>query len=264
MVLIGLAIGLGGLALLTLMLQESFAGESPGLRRSGLLVALSLLGAIGVLAFTGGLRWGYGSVWLLTGFAAITVFACAAALAAERWYLKADGILRPDRRWAFRVYAIVGLFAHCVSQTDEFLLMPFATAGCLLIAADAGPPVDWVARFAFGLAQITTYISFAVVPATLSSVLHQPTAWPYIEWFVLGGGYAASFTLVSGLLRVVVLSLHRPKKRLRCLACGYSLIGLTEPRCPECGEPFDASLLTRAARDPGCVALELSDDRDED
>jgi len=24
-----------------------------------------------------------------------------------------------------------------------------------------------------------------------------------------------------------------------CWECGYSLIGLSEPRCPECGTPFD-------------------------
>ncbi len=31
-----------------------------------------------------------------------------------------------------------------------------------------------------------------------------------------------------------------------CATCGYLLYGLTEPRCPECGAPFDPSLL-----DPG-------------
>ncbi len=30
---------------------------------------------------------------------------------------------------------------------------------------------------------------------------------------------------------------HEP---LRCPTCGYSLLGLTEPRCPECGREFDA------------------------
>ncbi len=25
-----------------------------------------------------------------------------------------------------------------------------------------------------------------------------------------------------------------------CLHCGYNLTGLTEPRCPECGQPFEA------------------------
>jgi hypothetical protein len=28
-----------------------------------------------------------------------------------------------------------------------------------------------------------------------------------------------------------------------CLKCGYDLRGQTEPRCPECGEPFDESLI---------------------
>lgn len=30
-----------------------------------------------------------------------------------------------------------------------------------------------------------------------------------------------------------------------CGRCGYPLHGLTEPRCPECGTPFDPKLLTR-------------------
>lgn len=29
---------------------------------------------------------------------------------------------------------------------------------------------------------------------------------------------------------------HRRRKHNQCLRCGYSLTGLTEPRCPECGE----------------------------
>ena len=31
----------------------------------------------------------------------------------------------------------------------------------------------------------------------------------------------------------------RSKYAKRCTKCGYSLKGLTEPRCPECGEPFN-------------------------
>ena len=27
--------------------------------------------------------------------------------------------------------------------------------------------------------------------------------------------------------------------RMFCLECGYPLDGLPEPRCPECGTPFD-------------------------
>ncbi len=39
---------------------------------------------------------------------------------------------------------------------------------------------------------------------------------------------------------------------MRCLACGYILEHLTEPRCPECGRPFDPhdSTTYRCLRDP--------------
>jgi hypothetical protein len=32
---------------------------------------------------------------------------------------------------------------------------------------------------------------------------------------------------------------RRRRKRGECLRCGYNLNGLTEPRCPECGRPFE-------------------------
>lgn len=36
---------------------------------------------------------------------------------------------------------------------------------------------------------------------------------------------------------------HREREKPpRCAKCGYLLFGLTEPRCPECGEPFDESI----------------------
>jgi predicted amidophosphoribosyltransferase len=39
-----------------------------------------------------------------------------------------------------------------------------------------------------------------------------------------------------------------------CRMCGYSLRGLTQPRCPECGEPFDPAkfggLMLMAASPP--------------
>ncbi len=58
--------------------------------------------------------------------------------------------------------------------------------------------------------------------------------------------------VVMGLLYVVgtlpiVCSLARWAPRAlnpwECVNCCYLLYGLAEPRCPECGEPFDPSLL---------------------
>lgn len=41
-------------------------------------------------------------------------------------------------------------------------------------------------------------------------------------------------------------AIGRPKAPGFCQACGYVLHGLTEPRCPECGTPFDPRLLVQA------------------
>ena len=65
------------------------------------------------------------------------------------------------------------------------------------------------------------------------------------------------------LFRHMQLSLLRPYMRKAlderiCKQCGYWLIGLTEPRCPECGTPFDPELLKRLRPDgePRKIPLE--------
>lgn len=45
-------------------------------------------------------------------------------------------------------------------------------------------------------------------------------------------------------LRQQLIEIHVPI----CLECGYDLRGQVEPRCPECGKPFNPNLL-RAADD---------------
>ena len=41
---------------------------------------------------------------------------------------------------------------------------------------------------------------------------------------------------------------RRAQMRPACDNCGYPLVGLSEPRCPECGEVFDRKLLRHAGR----------------
>ena len=54
--------------------------------------------------------------------------------------------------------------------------------------------------------------------------------------------------LSATLLPWSFVSARRCKRRElgECLKCGYSLHGLTEPRCPECGTPFEMSKLKEA------------------
>ena len=45
-----------------------------------------------------------------------------------------------------------------------------------------------------------------------------------------------------------IRALHRRRKRKKlglCLKCGYNLTGLTELRCPECGQEFETSCSAR-------------------
>jgi energy-converting hydrogenase Eha subunit E len=52
------------------------------------------------------------------------------------------------------------------------------------------------------------------------------------------------FTIAS-LPFVVWVARYVPRRTdpWRCKECGYLLYGLTDPRCPECGTPFDPGLL---------------------
>lgn len=54
---------------------------------------------------------------------------------------------------------------------------------------------------------------------------------------------------VFGTVVVANVDEHRRRRRAargpRCEACDYLLVGLTEPRCPECGQEFNPELLQR-------------------
>lgn len=58
------------------------------------------------------------------------------------------------------------------------------------------------------------------------------------NWFLWG--------LLSIPLWIAINELKMKKRRSlnKCVACGYQLSGLIEPRCPECGTEFDPKRLT--------------------
>ncbi|MBN1341731.1 MAG: hypothetical protein JXQ73_03575 [Phycisphaerae bacterium] len=63
-----------------------------------------------------------------------------------------------------------------------------------------------------------------------------PPPWGYTLWEILECILVFFGLPAMVLLQVIIaLSLRRPG---RCPGCGYSLRGLSRPRCPECGRAF--------------------------
>lgn len=64
----------------------------------------------------------------------------------------------------------------------------------------------------------------------------------FLQWLGLcvGLGVACCFVAAVRHRRLDALA---ERDAHRCRKCGYLLYGLPEPRCPECGEPFDPARL---------------------
>ncbi len=75
---------------------------------------------------------------------------------------------------------------------------------------------------------------FEHVPGFREQKAYIVAAWVLVATFA--GGLLPLATASVKWLRI-----RRRRRRGRCCRCNYSLQGLTEPRCPECGTAFDPS-----------------------
>ena len=64
-----------------------------------------------------------------------------------------------------------------------------------------------------------------------------------LMFFAVGEARAIGGRTWAGALRAVLTASVKPRPGNECEQCGYLLIGLPEPRCPECGTPFDPAML---------------------
>ena len=70
-----------------------------------------------------------------------------------------------------------------------------------------------------------------------------PTAAAARVVFICAAFLAGPF--VASVLTHVLTPREKQDGYTRCGKCGYILTGLPEPRCPECGTPFDEQLLRK-------------------
>ncbi len=93
---------------------------------------------------------------------------------------------------------------------------------------------DW-GWFRFGV--ICYLVSLALGP--LTSVLAGSSLFrsrsPFDLLFELIAA-ASALAAVGGVIMACIKNVEIDSQHIHCLKCGYILKGLTEPRCPECGE----------------------------
>jgi hypothetical protein len=75
------------------------------------------------------------------------------------------------------------------------------------------------------------------------SVLRMPVSFPLEVWLRTCTIHAVIVWLIPCVLLCAVAFVRNRYRPVRpeghCVVCGYDLRGLPEPRCPECGTPFD-------------------------
>ena len=115
----------------------------------------------------------------------------------------------------------------CTWRTFKYVLLGGQTWMFLLLAVVA--LIYLLAWLLFGRSLKSGLESIVYVTAVLTLLL--------ATILVISGAVA-----VQAAQAVIVLQDDR-----RCAECGYFLIGLTAPRCPECGRPFDQAKLGKLA-----------------
>ena len=102
-------------------------------------------------------------------------------------------------------------------------------------------------RFWLGLVGYTIGVGVFI-----TAILVMIRPWVFVPGRMYGG-IVGGITGVTGFFVITWFWRHRLRLFLRqqlvdrgipvCLKCGYDLRGQIDPRCPECGTPFDAALI---------------------
>jgi hypothetical protein len=151
------------------------------------------------------------------------------------------------RRW-FAIWCVVAhlSFAFCflsyvamLYEIETVLVTGWAVAALGLLLLTAGVFARYAAVVWIGLAN---GVVCAVFVGCVQIFGWGPDA-AYVPFALMG---------VAFLIGLLLLLFHarRTMRRVdpnRCVRCGYLLIRLPEPRCPECGTPFDPTTIRDAA-----------------
>ena len=166
-------------------------------------------------------------------------------------------------RWWPEVLVVIGalaLSAMLPELTAYWIVVGFES-GYISWASDYPRSVALLLAVFFYLPQAVLSVAVGVLLGLVARRSALRLAWIFavivtmcsLLLELLVGGLSGSDLLVllvgSPLAPLGAWLLYRNRKQVagRCRSCGYNLHGLPEPRCPECGTPFDDTLLKKNA-----------------
>lgn len=117
-----------------------------------------------------------------------------------------------------------------IHASDAFILMPLIL--CWSVSITAGRRIDVYTRACFGLCQGIILIFTCSNFWSLHTRFEETV---FAAWAILTTIYTGMFAAVTHAIAISA----KADVPGQCSKCGYLLRGLTVPRCPECGTPFD-------------------------
>lgn len=148
---------------------------------------------------------------------------------------------RVDIACGYALGAYIGVTLTWVS----FLLGTGFAFFALLIAAVAG--LFGTLRTIVGMPMRFWMIPLASLIYTKAALIASGFA---VIFVVVGIGIVYSAAFVYPLYRILKHDFAKSIPPWLCKACGYPLLGLTEPSCPECGKLFDPMNVPKIAEVP--------------
>ena len=157
-----------------------------------------------------------------------------------------NGPQRKQRRVDIACGYALGAYLGVVLTWLAILLTHDAALFALLITAVAG--LIGTLRVIIGRLPMRFWL-IPVASLVYAKVVLISSAYGTVQ-VAISLGIAFTVVLALPLFRLFKHDFAKTTPPWLCKACGYPLLGLTEPSCPECGKPFDPTNVPKMSKLP--------------
>jgi hypothetical protein len=134
--------------------------------------------------------------------------------------------------WAASGVCVIAILAVATLGAESVVVCGpiIGTLGSVLIA------LGGFARYRWAMVLGASHIGICVVFVAMVNLARLSPRSAYVPFLVVGLPYVVGQAVATV---AAVRRMPREEQPWVCEGCGYLLVGLSEPRCPECGREFD-------------------------